>query len=115
MTKLSQAQPGWEFDIGEEENAHTTQAVNFSGFENERTTGGIDTEGDESERGNVPVSIQCLINSSVFGETYHPMIVIGCATENRTFLAIFMRRKRFDTRAIPSCAALTAISLCIPY
>lgn len=44
-------------------------------------------------------------------ETYHPRIVMGCATENLTLRAIFKSRNKFDMIAIASWQALTAISL----
>jgi hypothetical protein len=43
--------------------------------------------------------------------TYHPSIVIGCAIANRTLLAIFINRKKFDIKAIASCTALMASNL----
>jgi hypothetical protein len=39
------------------------------------------------------------------------MIVMGCAIENLTLLAIFRSKKRFDMRAMASWAALMPINL----
>jgi hypothetical protein len=44
-------------------------------------------------------------------KTYHPTIVMGCATEKRTLLAMLRRRKRFEISAITSCIAFMAINL----
>lgn len=38
---------------------------------------------------------------------------MGCAISNRTLLAIFNRRLRFEIKAKPSCAALIPINLVI--
>lgn len=39
------------------------------------------------------------------------MIVIGCAIAKRTFVAMFMSRKKFDIKAIANWAALMPINL----
>ena len=44
-------------------------------------------------------------------EIYHPMIVIGCATENETRRAILRSRDMLDIRARTRETALMAMSL----
>jgi hypothetical protein len=52
-----------------------------------------------------------MIDTLLAFQTYHPVIVIGCAISKRTLLAIFSRRERFDIRAMPSWVAFTPVNL----
>ncbi len=78
-------------------------------FDGERTSC-TSAEPDQCEGRYVPGKTSELM-LKIRRVQYQPIIVIGCAIENRTLRAMFNRRKRFDIRAMTSWAALMPISL----
>ena len=83
----------------------------FSRLDDERAAG-AGTESNQCERRDVPGRLSEYVMHSVpIMGSYHPIIVIGCATAKRIFFPMFKSSARFDIRAMTSWTAFTAINL----